>query len=105
MKRIERMGADQRGGGGDLNIHASASFRPAAKHLLSVSRPACLVVAQKFEPSQSRGGGARAKQVHSRPPGRQNGLVAKSYFLLFLAAFFVEAFFVDFLAVFLAAAM
>lgn len=34
-----------------------------------------------------------------------SGLVAKSYFLLFLAAFFVEAFFVDFLAVFLAAAM
>jgi hypothetical protein len=31
--------------------------------------------------------------------------LAKTYFFVFLAAFFVEAFFVDFLAVFLAAAM
>jgi hypothetical protein len=37
------------------------------------------------------------------PPGRQNGLVAKSYFLLFFAAFLAPFFFVDFLAVFLAA--
>ena len=89
----------------------SAIFRPAAKRLLSVSRPACLVVAQKFSPRLSRRWHAAneasfpTKQTLLRQPGRASGLVAKSYFLLFLAAFFVEAFFVDFLAVFLAAAM
>ena len=47
----------------------------------------------------------RMEACPSRRPGRVSGLVAKRYRLLFFAAFFVEAFFVLFLAVFLAAAM
>jgi hypothetical protein len=55
---------------------------------------------QKCTPSQSRW--RAADSGCWRLPGRQNGLVAKSYFLLF-EAFFEAFFFVDFLAVFLAA--
>jgi hypothetical protein len=55
---------------------------------------------KKFAPSQSRW---LAGVITSRLPGRAAALVAKSYFLLFEAFFVAAFFFVDFLAVFLAA--
>ena len=47
--------------------------------------------------------GGEPVQRCKRLPGRQNGLVTKGYFFDFFEAFLAPFFFVDFLAVFLAA--
>ena len=82
-----------------------AIFRPAGKppveSLLAGLSRCCTEVRTKTVTTVA----AKADESAPSQPGRASGLVEKSYFLLFLAAFFVEAFFVDFLAVFLAAAI
>jgi hypothetical protein len=77
-----------------------AIFRPAAKRLLSVSWPACLVVSEvRTKTVTTVAGKSHPKMASS---GRaENGLVKASYRLPFFALFF----FVDFLAVFFLAAI
>lgn len=55
--------------------------------------------------TKSVAGESRSERIAGGFPGRRHGLVAKSYFLLFVAFFVAAFFFGDFLAVFLAAAM